>query len=57
MPRIRAREYREIEGRVKVPASSFESPGSDFSPNIVTVLQRCPQSGKYVSLLQNDFCM
>ena len=63
MPRIRAREYREIEGRVLVPPSSFESPGSDFSPNIVTVFQRCPQSGvfflgeldKYVPLSPKRF--
>lgn len=29
------------------PSSSFESPGSDLSPNVVTVWQECPQSGVF----------
>ncbi|MGK3755241.1 MAG: hypothetical protein ACI8RD_007550 [Bacillariaceae sp.] len=46
-----------------VPSSSFESPGSDLSPAVVTVFQECPHNGvfflgelnKYVSLSPKRF--
>jgi len=45
------------------PTSSFESPGSHLSPNVITVWQECPQSGvfflgeleKYVALSSKRF--
>ena len=46
-----------------VPSSSFESPGSDLSPTVVTVFQECPHNGvfflgelnKYVALSPRRF--